>query len=183
MDSRGGMSEQIDVIIFDRHFTPFLFNHQGVYFVPAESVYAVIEIRPMLSKNNIVYAGGKAASVRCLHRTSVPIPHAGGTYPAKPLFPILGGIVTRSTEWTNGLGAVLEKAVLLADPSASLDFGCALDTVAFEVNRLGKIPLASTTEENILLSFFMNLLDKLQALASVPALDFKAYGKHGAKNV
>jgi len=40
------------------------------------------------------YAQKKMASVRRLYRTSLPIPHAGGTYPPKPLPHILGGLLS-----------------------------------------------------------------------------------------
>ncbi len=183
MDSRGGMSDQIDVIIFDRHFTPFLFNYKGVYFVPAESVYAVIEVKPTLNKSYIQYAGEKAASVRRLHRTSVPIPHAGGVYPPKVLFPILGGVVARSAEWTTGLGGAFKKAIVTKDPNMMIDFGCALNAGSFKVDYSGIQPAITISDQNVLLAFIMGLLDKLQSLASVPALDYKAYGEQGAANV
>lgn len=179
MDSKGGMSDQIDVIIFDRHFTPFLFNHKGVYFVPAESVYAVVEVKPVLNKAYIGYAGDKVASVRKLHRTSVPIPHAGGVYPAKALFPILGGIVAKSTEWQKGLGTAFKSALTPTKPETAINFGCALDKGAFEVDHSTATPKVSISDQNVLLAFIMSLLDRLQALASVPAIDYKAYGKQG----
>lgn len=183
MDSKGGMSDQIDVIIFDRHFTPFLFNYNGVYFVPAESVYAVIEVKPTINKGYLEYAGEKAASVRKLHRTSVPIPHAGGVYPPKALFPVLGGVVAKSVEWETGLGKTFEKALAPKGVEDRIDFGCALDTGAFKVDHSGIMPVVTVTAQNVLLAFFMGLLDSLQALASVPALDYKAYAEQGATNV
>lgn len=179
MDSKGGMSDQIDVIIFDRHFTPFLFNHEGVYFVSAESVYAVIEVKPTINKGYIDYSGGKVASVRKLHRTSVPIPHAGGVYPAKALFPIPGGIVASSIEWKSGLSKAFQGSLITDVADKRVDFGCALDGGAFEVDYASGKPVVLSSNENVLLTFFMSLLDRLQALASVPALDYKAYGRLG----
>src|SRR5213078_4537570 len=41
VDSRGVFSQQIDVVVFDRQYSPFIFNFQGQVIVPAESVYAV----------------------------------------------------------------------------------------------------------------------------------------------
>ena len=43
VDSAGGISQQIDVVIFDRQYTPFIFEIQDAKYVPAESVYAVFE--------------------------------------------------------------------------------------------------------------------------------------------
>ena len=125
------------------------------------------------------YAGGKVASVRKLHRTSVPIPHAGGVYPAKALFPIPGGIVASSIEWKSGLGKAFQGSLITDLPDKQIDFGCALDGGAFEVDYATGRPVVSSSHENVLLTFLMSLLDRLQALASVPALDYKAYGKLG----
>lgn len=179
MDSKGGMSDQIDVIIFDRHFTPFLFNDEGVYYIPAESVYAVIEVKQSLNKHEVGYAGDKIASVRKLHRTSVPIPHAGGVYPAKELFHIMGGIVTTSVDWKGGLGKEFQLALASNGDDARVDFGCVLDTGAFDVEFIDDQLVTHVDDSNILLTFIMKLLDKLQAKASVPALDYKSYCEIG----
>ena len=91
VDSNGVFSEQIDVVVFDRQYSPFIFRYQGAIIVPAESVYAVFEAKQSINASEVSYAQGKVASVRCLHRTSLPIPYAKGTYPAKPLIPISHG--------------------------------------------------------------------------------------------
>ena len=51
------------------------------------------------------------ASVRKLHRTSLPIPFAGGTHPAKSLIPVYGGLLTLESDWTPALGKPLLKAL------------------------------------------------------------------------
>src|SRR5207253_2035678 len=83
VDSNGVFSQQIDVLIFDRQYTPFIFEFKGEKIVPAEGVYAVFEAKQSINAAQVGYAQAKVASVRKLHRTSLPIPHAGGTYPAK----------------------------------------------------------------------------------------------------
>jgi hypothetical protein len=50
-------------------------------------------VKQSINLNHIRYTQDKIESVRALHRTSLPIPHAGGTYPAKALSPILGGLL------------------------------------------------------------------------------------------
>src|SRR6266540_7086056 len=70
IDSMGRKSEQIDIVIYDRQYTPILYNKNDQRLIPAESVYAVFEVRPTLNRKNILYAGKKAASVRRLFRTS-----------------------------------------------------------------------------------------------------------------
>ena len=87
VDSRGAFSDQIDVVVFDRQYSPFIFNFEGQIIIPAESVYAAFEAKQAINAAQVEYAQGKVASVRRLHRTSLPIPHAGGTYDPKPLTP------------------------------------------------------------------------------------------------
>ena len=97
VDSHGNFSDQIDVVVFDRQYSPFIFKFQGQTIVPAESVYAAFEAKQAINATQVEYAQKKVATVRRLHRTSLPIPHAGGTYPAKQLIPILGGLLTHET--------------------------------------------------------------------------------------
>ena len=94
VDSENRSSDQLDVVVFDRQYSPFVFLHEGVTVIPAESVYAVFEAKQNLDAGQVDYAHGKIASVRALRRTSLPIPHAGGTFPARPLPWIIGGILT-----------------------------------------------------------------------------------------
>src|SRR5256885_6300681 len=81
VDSLGNFSDQIDVVVFDRQYSPFIFKYQGQTIVPAESVYAAFEAKQAINAAQIRYAQDKVASVRRLQRTSLPIPHAGGVYP------------------------------------------------------------------------------------------------------
>lgn len=76
IDHQGCTSHQIDVIIYDNWFTPFIFNQNGFKYIPAEGVYAVFEVKPDIKGNvgkesYIKYAGKKIASVRKLNRTSI----------------------------------------------------------------------------------------------------------------
>ena len=43
VDSRGAFSQQIDVVVFDRQYSPFIFKFQRQTIVPAESVYAAVK--------------------------------------------------------------------------------------------------------------------------------------------
>ena len=102
IDSTGKTSDQIDVIIYDQQYTPTLLDQENHRFIPSEAVYAVLEVKPTLNKSYFEYSGDKAKSVRTLLRTSAPIFHAGGKYSAKPLFPILAGIVAANCDWVGG---------------------------------------------------------------------------------
>ena len=70
VDSLDQCSDQIDIVIFDQQYSPFIFDQNGVKYVPAESVYAAIEVKQEIDKSTIEYAGSKAASVRKLKRTN-----------------------------------------------------------------------------------------------------------------
>ena len=85
VDSKGTFSDQIDVVVFDRQYSPFIFKFEGQTIIPAESVYGVFEAKQTINASLVKYAQDKIASVRRLHRTSLPIPHAGGTYPPKQI--------------------------------------------------------------------------------------------------
>jgi hypothetical protein len=77
VDSQGKFSEQIDVVVNDRQYSPFIFQYQGQTVIAAESVYAAFEAKQTINADQVSYAQKKAASVRRLHRTSLPIPSAG----------------------------------------------------------------------------------------------------------
>lgn len=171
IDSRGGHSDQIDIVIFDRHFTPTLLDQQKHRYIPAEAVYAVFESKPHLDKGYLEYAGQKAASVRKLHRTSVEIAHAGGTYPAKPHFPIVAGIVAAKSSWADGLGDAFARN-LPSDPNEALDCGCAVADGAFDTFSGS---LSSVPADGAVIFFLFRLLAKLQTLGTVPAIDWSAY--------
>ncbi|MFJ2684422.1 DUF6602 domain-containing protein [Pseudomonas sp. NPDC087342] len=171
IDSLGNRSDQIDIVIFDRHFTPTLLDQQNHRYIPVEAVYAVFESKPHFDKSYIEYAGDKAASVRKLHRTSVPISHAGGTFDAKPLFSIIAGIVAAKSSWADGLGEHFLKH-LPPENMEKLDCGCALEDGAFDsFDETLKV----VGSEGALIYFLFRLLARLQSLGTVPAIDWAAY--------
>ena len=110
VDSNGAFSDQIDVVVYDRQYSPFIFRYEEQTIIPAESVYAVFEAKQTLNAEHVKYGREKVATVRRLHRTSLPIPHAGGTYPPKPLIPIFGGLLTLESDWQPALGKPLRTA-------------------------------------------------------------------------
>lgn len=174
LDCSGQISEQIDIVIFDRQYSPFLFNQDGQFYIPAESVYAVIEVKQALNKANIDYAGDKAVSVRRLHRTSAPIPHAGGTYSPKKPFTILAGIVALGSDWNPPFGETFRSSIEGLSSAEQIDLGCALQVGAFEKDG----PIIETSQQDdSLIFFFLRLLSRLQMLGTVPMLDVLKYSK------
>lgn len=173
IDSQGARSEQIDVVIYDKHFTPTLLDQQSHHYIPAEAVYAVFEAKPHFDKDYLKYAGQKAASVRKLHRTSVSIAHAGGKYAPKEPFPILAGIVAARSSWSDGLGKSF-AANLQTSGDEALNCGCALEHGAFDDfdGSLSVIP-----RDGALVYFLFRLLSRLQSMGTVPAIDWSAYAR------
>ena len=173
IDSTGSTSDQIDVIIYDNQYTPTLLDQKNHRFVPAEAVYAVFEVKPTINKSYLEYAGEKAASVRKLTRTTIPIVQAGGGSPVKELFNIVAGIIAGKIDWENGFDneAFLKNHQKLVG-NKSLDCGLSVAGFYFDIYN-GSIEIG--TSEQALAYFLFRLLQKLQSLGTVPAIDWNAY--------
>lgn len=176
VDSQGTFSEQIDVVVFDRQYSPFIFNYEGQIIIPAESVYAVFEAKQAINAAQVAYAQGKVASVRRLHRTSLPIPYANGTYPAKPLIPILGGLLTFESDWSPAFGQPLEKALTERDNNGRLDLGCVAAHGYFMLNA-STATYEFTAEGKPATAFLFKLISQLQFSGTVPMIDVQAYAQ------
>jgi hypothetical protein len=174
VDSADASSQQIDIVIYDRQYTPLIFKQDGVLVVPAESVYAAFEAKQSIDAAQVDYAARKIASVRALHRTSLPIPSAGGMQPAKPPGPIIGGLVTFESEWSPPMGEPLRNALVAADAVASLDLGCVAAHGIFMQADSGLLIEADTRAAT---AFLLELIARLQAIATVPMIDVRAYAK------
>ena len=177
VDCDGNTSDQIDIVIYDSQYSYFVFKHEQVIYVPAESVYAVIEVKQDLSKAHLEYAGEKAKSVRSLKRTSVEIPFVAGKYRPKPLHDILAGIITIESTWTDPLGETLRKNLRSITGDNKIDFGCALKQGAFWVEYEPKMTIKKSAKDEALLFFFLQMLMKLQSIGTVPAIDIAEYAK------
>lgn len=177
IDSRGGCSEQIDIVVHDRQYSPFVLNYGDALYVPAESVYAVLEVKQNINADQVEYAAKKTASVRALHRTSLPINTASGVIPPKPLHPIIGGLVAVESDWNPPFGDAFRKAITESRPDRRLDMGCAAQHGGFEVKYAPNEPPAVATErsEAALALFLLRLIARLQSIATVPCIDVLAY--------
>lgn len=175
VDSEGNFSDQIDIVVHDRQYSPFLLRFGGETVVPAESVYAVFEAKQSITAQQVAYASAKIASVRGLHRTSLPIPHAGGTYPAKPLQEVLGGLLTFESDWSPPLGASLTTALGGATGSGRLDLGCVAAHGTFLCDVAGRV--AVTPSDKAATAFLFELIARLQEKATVPMIDVRAYAR------
>jgi hypothetical protein len=174
VDSIGNFSDQIDVVVFDRQYSPFIFNYENQLIIPAESVYAVFEAKQEITASLIQYAQEKVASVRNLHRTSLPIPHAGGTYQPKPLINIIGGILTLESGWNPPLGEPMIKALKTPIANGHLDLGCVAAHGAFSYNEAIKEYEISDHAKHAA-TFLFELISRLQVSGTVPMIDINAY--------
>lgn len=175
VDSDGTFSEQIDVVVFDRQYSPFIFKFQGETVIPAESIYAVFEAKQSINADQVAYARKKVGSVRRLHRTSLPIPHAGGTYPAKPLQHIIGGLLTLDSDWNPPLGEPLINALKAGGADDRLDLGCVAVRGIFSCDDEGCGTLTPIGKPAT--AFLLELIARLQEKATVPMIDVRAYAR------
>lgn len=176
VDATGGMSDAIDIVIHDKQFSPLVFKQHDVLYVPAESVYAVFEVKPELDKGYIRYAAKKAESVRVLYRTSAVVVHAGGTVTKpKPPPPILAGLLRARAGWTPALGQSFTEHLPISGDDR-LDLGCVVSAGAWEVPLDGELTTTTVGADKSLVFFVMRLLARLQAMGTIPAMDYDTWG-------
>lgn len=206
IDSTGQLSDQIDLVIYDQQYTPFVLTQNGIHYIPAEGVYAVFEVKPDLngsitsvgeSISYIAYAGRKIESVRRLKRTTTSIIDRGKKYDPRPLTKIVGGILAS----TNGIKKkeTLENHLKSLSGLQGIDMGCAVDYGAFFIDHLGNEDVNITDyskrindyyltrtikdiefskPEISLVSFFFQLMRYLQqSIGTVAAIDLSEYSK------
>lgn len=184
IDSRGKCSQQIDLVIYDAQYSYMVFQQQESKLIPAESVYAVFEIKQNLNKDHMEYAQEKAESVRSLIRSSAPIQHAGGQYKPKPLHEILAGVLTTKSDWTAPIAPNVVKYINITSHNKRLDFVCSVSDNTFVIDSnifvsqydASKTPTIRFCEQNDSLVFLLlNLLKRLQDIGTVPAIDYREY--------
>ncbi|WP_293781472.1 DUF6602 domain-containing protein [uncultured Aeromicrobium sp.] len=182
VDHHGNMSQQIDVAIYDTHYSPQWFGAaSGTRFVPVESVYAVFEVKPEFTATYLEYARAKVASVRGLERTSQSVAHKGGLYKPEDIGvkPIIGGFLTTR----QGLAKPIEKLVETQPSDGDegfLNIGLCLDQVAFDytpqmVGGDVQVTLDCREGEDALIHFCIRLFQQLQVIGTVPAVDMTKY--------
>ena len=204
IDSTGSLSHQIDLVIYDQQYTPFVFTQNGIHYIPAEGVYAVFEVKPDLQgnvgdDNFFEYTGKKIESVRRLKRTSVKIINAGVEVPARPLTKIIGGILSSTNSYTHSNNNTIENHLKNLKNLQTIEMGCAVDYGSFYVNYDGNEDITckdfdkrifdyysnrkfeSSTfsdKENSLVTFFLQLTRYLQqSIGTVAAIDLNAYAR------
>lgn len=194
IDSTGNVSEQMDVVIYDAIYTPFIFKQDGFMYIPAESVYAVFEVKQDV-KGYIEYAAKKIESVRKLKRTSISMVASGITKPARPLTKIIGGILTTTSSYKENDRVIKQLEELKG--LQTLDLGCLCDAGSFYVDYKETVPkdidpitdnckyieqvyesrevkeIEFSNKEVSLFTFFLQLVSYLKSIGTVAAIDIK----------
>lgn len=173
IDSNGRRSRQIDIAIFDNLYSPLLFPHESGLHIPAESIYAVFEVKPTFSRQWLRDAAEKADSVRALTRTSVKVISGSRLRTAIRPRPILAGLLATTSVWSQRTFSVNLRSALSSLPHR-LDLGCCLAHGSFEK----KMKVTVSTPEESLIFFILRLLDRLRAQGTAPAADLMKYGRH-----
>lgn len=205
IDCEGKTSHQIDIVIYDNWFTPFVFSQNGFHYIPAEGVYAVFEVKPDIKgsadgKNYIEYAGEKIESVRILKRTSTSMINSGVKILPRPLTKIIGGFLSTTNAYKSKNNETVEKHLKELTGFRGIDIGCIAEYGSFHVDYAGeedtnlKKPeefnkryadyyqnrtfnkIKFSDKDNSLVSFFLQLTRYLQqAIGTIPAIDLNAY--------
>ena len=177
IDSHGACSEQMDIVIHDRQYSPFVLNYGDALYVPAESVYAVFDVKQAMNLFNIDYTGKKIESVRQLHRTSIEIHTNAGVHPTKKIHEIIGGLLTVDSDWKPPFGAPFREAIEGLPKAQRIDLGCSATDGVFETKYAELAPCEITPGESDapLALFLLRLIDRLRTIATVPAIDICAY--------
>ena len=174
-DSNGAFSDEIDVVIYDRQYSPLVFDFEGQVVIPAEAVYAVFEAKQELTTPHIAYAQNKTATVRRLHRTSADVPTVDGLRPGKKPQPIIAGFLAFECRWRKPFDRTLAKALCANHDEGRLDFGCVAAHATFGCN--GADNLTPTYDTKAATGFLLELFSRLQQCGTVPAIDYRAYSK------
>lgn len=180
LDSNGKTSDQIDVVIYDRQYTPLLLDQKNHRYILAEAVYAIFEVKPECNKGNLEYTAGKAESVRKLIRTSAPVPHSDGVKKPKALFEIIAGIVSTDICWKDGFGKTFKSNYKLLTGNKFINCGLAASGHCFDAFGDNK-DLNVKKGDETLAYFIFRLLKALQNLATAPAVEWDKYADIFAK--
>lgn len=172
IDYLGNVSEQIDIIIYDALYSPYIMSSSTKeIYVPAEAVYAVIEVKQQINKNYLKYANDKVESVKKLKRTSRGVMVAGEKRPKRKLTDILGIILAKETGIKRD--ATLKKYL---EELKNINIVCALDeyTVLCE-RKEANLEMKKTNENEAILGLYFYLNNELYELGTVAGIDIREY--------
>lgn len=170
-DSKGAISKQIDIIVYDTLYSPLIYElDSGEKFVTAESVYAVFDSKQEVTNETIRETNDKIKSVKDLYRTSRGMYCSGKEMPPRENTKILGGILANSISVQE---MTFENYVKKYE---NIDLGCIIKNFAFLCTRKGKdVMVRKSNSEETAFAFFYILYDELFKLGTVQAIDIRDY--------
>lgn len=172
IDCEGNISDQIDIIIYDNFYSPYIMSSgSGVKYIPAESVYAVVEIKPTITKAYLEYADAKVESVKKLKRTARGVTVAGVRHPKPKLTNIIGILLAKDSKITKE--ATIKKYL---EENVNINLLCALDKYTiFCDRRSSDMKLEKIEEKEALLGLYFHLNNELYELGTVAGIDIREY--------
>lgn len=165
VDHHGATSHQCDLIVYDHYNCPLLLAGKDVRIFPAESVLAVIEVKSVLSANEIEDCVSKIRDLKNLTRENGPIPGIVFAYKSGwKENPIIRSTTELQKHYRQLQGhQFIDLICILSDGLIALDTvydGFSVVNYDFsERCMLAHVELASS----VLLWFFITLLDLLKA--------------------
>lgn len=90
----------------------------------------------------------------------------------------MAGLLCVGSKWSPPLGDAFRKALVGQPEAKRIDLGCVLDHGAFEIsNESGNAEITTSSGKDALIWFAIRLFQRLQRLATAPAIDIERYGR------
>ena len=169
IDCDGNVSEQIDIIIYDNLYSPYIMSSgSGTKYIPVEAVYAIAEVKPTVDKSYIEYANNKVQSVKNLRRTVRGVTVAGERKEKQNLTSILGIILARESSITT---KTVKKHL---KEYTNINLVCALNNYTIFCDRSSN-KFKEINEKEALLGLYFYLNNELYELGTVAGIDIREY--------
>jgi hypothetical protein len=105
----------------------------------------------------------------------MPSPEIWG-YPAKPPITVIAGLLTLTSDYRPPFSSSAENLLDDSIGEGRLDIGCIADAGMFTLNQMAGYYEFSATEKAATI-FLFELIARLQASATVPMIDIRAYAR------
>ena len=157
-------------------YAPLIFGTQsGEKFITVESVYAVFDSKPKITKQTLEYTNDKVKSVATMFRTTRDVTVAGKKTEKRNLTHIFGGILA-------GDSLQPPRVEEYCKQYSFIDFGCAPKAFSFLIKRQQAsnelVRFVHSNKEEAILAFFYILLNELYEQGTVAGMDIREYADH-----
>jgi hypothetical protein len=168
VDHLGQMSDQIDLVVHDALYTPFILEFGGFEIVPVESVYAVFEVKQAIDRANLRYAEAKVASVLRLIRAIRQTEQVKSCQETK----ILTGLLGSSAQWITDTNYRVNE--YRSDPESLKNIDYVVSAQSF-VNFTDGNVIVHDTGRAPISRFLLRFVAHLQAIGTVMPIDIERY--------